>query len=181
MHVQRYSLGLYAGLAGGVDYPMNSHVKDPIRLALFRARMMAFERAKSMGRAQGVDLEIMSLADIKDAYPVIETHDLKGGFRDPDDGDIDPAQPTQALAKGAREMGARIERFCPAVGVRRDKGKWVAATPRGEIRCEKGVNAAGHYAQRVGEWFIPYGRWRVPMATMSHQFFLIGEIPELKA
>jgi dimethylglycine dehydrogenase len=54
MHVQRYSLGLYAGLAGGVDYLMNSHVTDPILLALSRARMMEFERAKSIGRAQAV-------------------------------------------------------------------------------------------------------------------------------
>ena len=180
MNMQRYSLSLYAGLAEEVDYPMNYHVTSSIRLAHSDERMMEFERARSMGRYQGMDLEMMSLTDIKDAYPFIETHDLKGGLWDPDDGDIDPAQLTQALAKGAREMGAKILRFTPATGVSRDNGEWIVHTDKGDIRCEKVVNAAGYYAQRVGEWFKPYGGRTVPMATMSHQYFLTEEIPELK-
>ena len=179
MNMQRYSLGLYAGLADEVDYPMNYHVTGSIRLAHSRERMMEFERARSMGRYQGLDIEMMSNADMKDAYPFMETHDLVGGLWDPDDGDIDPAQLTQALAKGAREMGARIERFCPATGVSRENGEWIVHTDKGDIRCEKVVNAAGYYAQRVGEWFKPYGGRTVPMATMSHQYFLTEEIPEL--
>ncbi|MEL6618239.1 MAG: FAD-dependent oxidoreductase [Pseudomonadota bacterium] len=181
MNMQRYSLGLYAGLADEVDYPMNYHVTGSIRLGHSKERVMEFERARSMARYQGLDLEMMQVSDLKDAYPFIETHDLEGALWDPDDGDIDPAQLTQALAKGAREMGARIERFCPATGVSRDKGEWIVHTPKGDIRCEKVVNAAGYYAQRVGEWFKPYGGRTVPMATMSHQYFLTEEIPELKA
>ena len=118
---------------------------------------------------------------MKDAYPFLETHDLTGGLWDPDDGDIDPAQLTQALAKGARDLGAKIERFCPATGVSRDGDEWIVHTPKGDIRCEKVVNAAGYYAQRVGEWFKPFGGRTVPMATMSHQYFLTEEIPELAA
>ena len=179
MNMQRYSLGLYAGLAEEVDYPMNYHVTGSIRLAHSRNRMMEFERARGMGRYQGLDLEMMSLSDIKEAYPFIETHDLEGALWDPDDGDIDPAQLTQALAKGARQMGARIERFCPATGVSRSGDEWIVHTDKGDIRCEKVVNAAGYYAQRVGEWFKPYGGRTVPMAVMSHQYFLTEEIPEL--
>ena len=181
MNMQRYSLGLYAGLAEAVDYPMNYHVTGSIRLAHSKERMMEFERARSMGLYQGMDLEMMAVGDIKDRYPFIETHDLAGALWDPDDGDIDPAQLTQALAKGARDMGARIERFCPATGVSRENGEWIVHTPKGDIRCEKVVNAAGYYAQRVGEWFKPYGGRTVPMATMSHQYFLTDEIPELAA
>jgi dimethylglycine dehydrogenase len=181
MNMQRYSLSLYAGLAQEVDYPMNYHVTGSIRLGHSRERMMEFERARSMGRYQGLDLEMMELRDIKDRYPFIETHDLAGALWDPDDGDIDPAQLTQALAKGARNMGARIERFCPATGVSRAGDEWIVHTHKGDIRCEKVVNAAGYYAQRVGEWFRPYGGRTVPMATMSHQFFLTEEIPELAA
>ena len=179
MNMQRYSLGLYAGLADEVDYPMNYHVTGSIRLGHSKERMMEFERARSMGRYQGMELEMMAVSDIKDRYPFIETHDLAGALWDPDDGDIDPAQLTQALAKGARDMGARIERFCPATGVSRKNGEWIVHTPKGDIRCEKVVNAAGYYAQRVGEWFKPYGGRTVPMATMSHQYFLTEEIPEL--
>ncbi len=43
------------------------------------------------------------------------------------------------------------------------------------------VNAAGYYAQRVGEWFKPYGGRTVPMMVMSHQYLLTDEIPELAA
>ena len=179
MNMQRYSLGLYAGLAKAVDYPMNYHVTGSIRLAHSRERMMEFERARGMGAAQGMSLEMMDLADIKARYPFIETHDLAGALWDPDDGDIDPAQLTQALAKGARSMGARILRHTPATGIDRENGEWIVRTARGDIRCEIVVNAAGYYAQRVGEWFRPFGGRTVPMATMSHQYLLTEEISEL--
>ncbi len=179
MNMQRYSLQLYAGLADAVDYPMNYHVTGSVRLAHSTNRMMEFERARGMGRYQGLGIEMMSVSDIKDRYPFIETHDLAGGLWDPDDGDIDPAQLTQALAKGARDLGARIERFCPATGISRENGEWIVQTDKGDIRCEFVVNAAGYYAQRVGEWFRPYGGRTVPMAVMSHQYFMTGEIPEL--
>ncbi len=179
MNMQRYSLGLYAGLSDEVDYPMNYHVTGSIRLAHDRNRMMEFERARSMGNYQGLSLEMMAVSDMKDRYPFLQTHDLAGGLWDPDDGGIDPAQLTQALAKGARRMGARIERFCPATGISREGSEWIVHTDKGDIRCEKVVNAAGYYAKRVGEWFKPFGGRTVPMATMSHQFFLTEEIPEL--
>ena len=181
MNMQRYSLELYRGLAEEVDYPMNYHVTGSIRLAHSKERMQEFERARGMGRYQGLNIEMMSLSDMKDAYPFLETHDLEGGLWDPDDGDIDPAQLTQALAKGARQMGATIQRFCPATGVSRDGDEWIVHTDKGDIRCEKVVNAAGYYAQRVGEWFKPFGGRTVPMVTMSHQYFLTEEIPEIAA
>ncbi len=181
MNMQRYSLELYRTLADEVDYPMNYHVTGSIRLGHSKERVMEFERARAMGRYQGMDLEMMQVSDLKDKYPFIETHDLSGALYDPDDGDIDPAQLTQALAKGARMAGARIERFCPATGVSRANGEWIVHTDKGDIRCEKVVNAAGYYAQRVGEWFKPFGGRTVPMTVMSHQYFLTEEIPELKA
>lgn len=181
MNMQRYSTELYARLGAEVDYPMNYHQTGSIRLAHSRERMQEFERAKGMGRHQGMDLEILGVDEIKARYPFIETHDLMGALYDPNDGDIDPAQLTQALAKGAREMGARVIRFCPATGVRRENGEWIVETEKGEIRCEIVVNAAGYYAQRVGEWFKPYGGRTVPMMVMSHQYLLSEEIPEIEA
>ncbi|MGX0876144.1 dimethylglycine dehydrogenase [Roseovarius sp. MBR-154] len=181
MNMQRYSTELYARLGAEVDYPMNYHQTGSIRLAHSRERMQEFERAKGMGRYQGMDLDILGVDEIKARYPFIETHDLHGALYDPNDGDIDPAQLTQALAKGAREMGARVIRFCPATGVRRENGEWIVETEKGEIRCEIVVNAAGYYAQRVGEWFKPYGGRTVPMMVMSHQYLLSEEIPEIEA
>jgi dimethylglycine dehydrogenase len=177
MNMQRYSTELYRGLAAEVDYPMNYHVTGSLRLAHSKERMQEFQRAKGMGRYQGMNIEVVGNDEIKRRYPFIETHELQGALYDPSDGDIDPAQLTQALAKGARDMGAKIIRFCPVSGVRREKGEWVVSTPQGEIRCEYVVNAAGYRAQEVGKMF---GR-DVPMMVMSHQYILFEEIPELAA
>ncbi|MEE9376387.1 MAG: FAD-dependent oxidoreductase [Rhizobiaceae bacterium] len=180
MNMQRYSAELYRGLAEEVSYPMNYHVTGSLRLAHSSERMQEFARVQSMGRHQGMDIELLGVDDLKSRYPFLEIHDLEGGLFDPYDGDIDPAQLTQALAKGARDLGAKIVRFCPATGVRRENDEWVIETVEGEINCEFVVNAAGYYAQRVAEWFKPFGGRQLPMMTMSHQYLLTDEIPELK-
>jgi dimethylglycine dehydrogenase len=181
MNMQRYSLSLYRRLGDEVDYPMNYHVTGSIRLGHSRERMQEFERAAGMGRYQGMDLRTISLDEVRARYPFIETHDLAGALYDPDDGDIDPAQLTQALAKGARMMGAKILRFTPATGVSRRGEEWIVHTDKGDIACEKVVNAAGYYAQRVGEWFKPYGGRTVPMVVMSHQYMTTDQVPELES
>lgn len=179
MHMQRYSAELYRGLGEAVDYPMNYHVTGSIRLAHTHERMQEFERACGMGRYQGVDMEMCNINDLSRLYPFLETHDLAGGLYDPYDGDIDPAQLTQALAKGARDLGATIVRFCPVTSIERENGEWLVETPEGTIRCEKVVNAAGYRAQELGRMFIPHGGREVPMMTMSHQYLLSEEIPEI--
>jgi dimethylglycine dehydrogenase len=181
MNMQRYSTELYRGLGEAIDYPMNYHVTGSIRLAHSRERMQEFERARGMGKAQGMDLDILAPSDLPGRYPFIETHDLEGALYDPHDGDIDPAQLTQALAKGARDMGAKIVRFCPATSIDRQNGEWIVHTPKGDIRVEFVVNAAGYYAQRVGEMFKPFGGRTVPMMVMSHQYMLFENVPEVKA
>lgn len=181
MNMQRYSTELYRRLGAEVDYPMNYHVTGSIRLAHSQERMQEFERVRGMGRYQGLEIDMCSVDDLKQRYPFLETHDLAGGLYDPYDGDIDPAQLTQALAKGARDLGAKIVRFCPATGVSWDGKHWTVETEQGSITCEYVVNAAGYYAQRVADWFRPYGGRMLPMMTMSHQYLLTDEIPELEA
>ncbi|MCM2398380.1 FAD-dependent oxidoreductase [Rhizobium sp. S95] len=177
MNMQRYSTELYAKLGALVDYPMNYHVTGSLRIGHTKERLQEFRRVVGMGRYQGMDLDIMSSGEMRSKYPFLEIHDLTGALYDPYDGDIDPAQLTQALAKGARDMGAKIVRFCPVTAARRENGEWVLTTPLGEIRCEYVVNAAGYYAREVGKLF---GR-DVPMMVMSHQYMLFDTIPELEA
>ncbi len=181
MNMQRYSTELYSALGAAVDYPMNYHVTGSIRLAHSKERLQEFQRCKGMGRYQGMDIEILSPAEARAHYPFLELHDLEGALYDPADGDIDPAQLTQALAKGARDMGARVLRFTPATGIAREGNEWIVKTEKGDIRAEIVVNAAGYYARRVGEWFRPFGGRTVPMAVMSHQYLLTEEISELAA
>jgi len=181
MNMQRYSIELYARLGREADYPMNYHRTGSIRLAHSDERMQEFHRAAGMGRYQGVDIRILDPGETKAQYPFLETDGLAGSLYDPNDGDIDPAQVTQALAKAARTMGARILRFTPATGVTRTRGgKWVVHTGKGNIECDYVVNAAGYYAGRVGEWFRPHGGRVVPMTVMSHQYMVFGEVAEIE-
>ena len=177
MKMQHYSTELYRKLGELTDYPMNYHVTGSIRLAHSRQRMEEFEHVRSMAKQMGFSLEMMSNADMQNVYPYLETHDLAGGLWDSTDGDIDPAQLTQAFAKGARDGGARIIRFCPVTDVQRDdsKDEWRITTPNGEIRCQYVVNAAGYRAAELGRMF---GR-DVPCVSLAHQYLITEGIDEL--
>ncbi|WP_424930706.1 GcvT family protein [Amaricoccus tamworthensis] len=181
MNMQRHGLALYRGLAEEVGYPINYHVTGAVRLAHTHERMMEFERVRGMAAHMGLEMDICTRDELQAHMPFMETHDLEGGLWDPLDGDIDPSQVTQALAKGAREAGGTIARFTPATGVSRGNGEWIVHTEKGDIRCEYVVNAAGYYAARVGEWFLPHGGRPVPLTVMSHQYFLTEAIPEIRA
>ncbi|MEM8576664.1 MAG: FAD-dependent oxidoreductase [Pseudomonadota bacterium] len=179
LNMQRYSLDMYRDLAEKVDYPMNYHVTGALRLSHSKERTQEFDRFVGMGKYLGLELEMMEPDQVKELYPFMETHDLDSVLWDPLDGDIDPAQLTQAMAKGARDLGANIQRFCPATGVSPRGQGWTVHTDRGDIDCDFVVNAAGYYAQRVSEWFKPYGGRTAPMVVMSHQYFLTEEIPAI--
>ena len=177
MKMQSYSTELYRKLGDLVDYPMNYHVTGAIRLAHSRQRMEEFKHVCAMGKQMGVEFEMLSNSQIKELHPYIETHELEGGQWDPLDGDIDPAQLTQALARGAKNDGAKIVRFCPAENVERVKNEWVVTTPKGKITCDVVVNAAGYRASEIGKMF---GR-DVPCVSLAHQYLITEPIPELEA
>ncbi|MEO1200572.1 MAG: FAD-dependent oxidoreductase [Pseudomonadota bacterium] len=177
MALQNYSTRLYATLGDDVGYPMNYHVTGSVRLAHSSERMDEFAHVTSMARHMDIGLELMTNEDLKHAYPFLETHDLEGGLWDPTDGDIDPAQLSQALAHGARGLGAKVVRFCPVTGVRREGGEWVVETEKGDVRCEYVVNAAGYRAREIGAMF---GR-DVPCVSLAHQYLITEEIAELQA
>ena len=98
-------------MADDVDYPMNYHVTGALRLAHSKERMQEFERVAGMGRYQGLEMDICTPEELKEHNPFMDIHDLAGGLWDPLDGDIDPAQLTQALAKGARDAGGAYRAF----------------------------------------------------------------------
>jgi dimethylglycine dehydrogenase len=175
MAMQSYSNSLYRRLGEEVDYPMNYHVTGAIRLAHSQQRMEEFRHVEAMGRQMGIEFQEMSPTEMQNIYPFLEIHDLHGGQWDALDGDIDPAQLSQALAKGARDMGAQVIRFCPVIGAERGKDEWIIKTNIGEIRCEYVVNAAGYYADEIGKMF---GR-DVPCVSMAHQYLITEEIAEL--
>ena len=115
--MQAYGLALDRRLGEEVEYPINYNVTGALRLGHSRERMQEFAHVAAMARANGVEMDLCTPAELQALNPFIELHELAGGLWDPLDGDIDPAQVTQALAKGARTAGGRILRFCPATGV----------------------------------------------------------------
>ncbi len=178
LKLQKYSAALYRKLAANAENPINYHLTGSVRLAHGRKRMDEFHHVKSMAKANGLEYEILSPSDLKDRYPLIETHDLQGALWDPLDGDIDPSQLTQALAREARLLGGTIRRHTRVTALaQKPNGEWLVTTDKGEITAEIIVNAAGY---RAGEVMAMVGR-HLPIAVMSHQYLVTEDVPELVA
>ena len=176
LKLQKYSAALYRKLAASSENPINYHLTGSVRLAHGRNRMDEFHHVQSMGRANGLEYEILSPSELKDRYPLIETHDIQGALWDPLDGDIDPSQLTQALAREARLLGATIRRHTRVTGLeQKPNGEWIVTTDKGQITAEIVVNAAGF---RAGEVMAMVGR-HLPIAIMSHQYLVTEDVPEL--
>jgi dimethylglycine dehydrogenase len=179
LKLQKYSAELYRRLGNEVGYPINYHVVGSIRLAHTRERMDEFKHVRSMARANGLEYEVLAPGEIRARHPFVTLDDLAGALWDPYDGDIDPAQLTQALAKGARDLGATIRRFtCVTALAQLSDGRWRVTTNHGdEIVAGTVVNAAGY---RAGEVMAMIGR-ALPTITMSHQYLVTEDVPELAA
>jgi len=107
--LKSHSIALYRELAADTDYPVGYHYGDGgIRLANEQRQMDGYRHFASVARGMGVDFEILDAEECARRHPLIETDDLLGGLWDPTDGDIDPAQLCQALARRARLAGAGI-------------------------------------------------------------------------
>ncbi len=176
MRMQAYSVKLYDTLAEEVDYPIGYHQTGAVRLAQTQTRLNEFKHVSSMGRDIGLELEVVTPQELQKYMPHMETHDLVGGLWDPKDGHIDPAQLTQAFAKGARTAGVTIRRFCPVTAIAQTaSGEWEVSTPDGTVTAEIVVNAAGYYAPNIGRMI---GR-EVPSTVMEHQYIVTEDHPVL--
>jgi dimethylglycine dehydrogenase len=178
MRMQQYTAALYRRLAEDLESPLSYHVTGSVRLAHTRERMAEFHHITAMARANRMEYQVLSLDELVERYPLVETHDLVGALWDPLDGDIDPSQVTQALARAARAMGCRIRRSTEVTALEQHtNGRWTVTTGSDTIECEVVVNAAGY---RAGELMALLGR-HLPIATMSHQYLVTEELPELAA
>src|ERR1700756_5767524 len=162
LKLQKYSAELYRRLGDEVGYPINYHVVGAIRLAHTRERMDEFKHIRSTARANGMEYEVLAPGGIRARHPFVTLDDLEGALWDPYDGDIDPAQLTQALAKGARDLGATIRRFTQVTAIRElASGGWRIETTAGSIDAEYVINAAGYRGAEVAAMIGEY----LPMVT----------------
>jgi dimethylglycine dehydrogenase len=144
--------------------------------------MAELAHVAAMARAQGIGFELIGPNEIKSRYPLIELDDIAGGLWDPYDGDIDPSQLTQALARGARAAGAEIYRFNPVTAIAaRPDGTWEVTTKGGVINAEIVVNAAGYRAGEIAAMVGPEVASRLPLVSMQHQYLVTDSIAEIAA
>ncbi|EBA15341.1 FAD dependent oxidoreductase/aminomethyl transferase [Roseobacter sp. SK209-2-6] len=176
--LKSHSIKLYQELANDPDYPINYHHGDGgIRLANTEAQMQGYRHFASMARGMDVHFEVIDAEECARRHPLVSTENLLGGLWDPFDGDIDPAQLCQALARRARKAGAEVYRNTPVTGLtQHPDDTWTVHTAKGDIDCDVVVNACGY---RVNEVAAMMGVHH-PVASMEHQYFLTEEIPAIK-
>ena len=176
--LKSHSIKLYQELRDDPDYPVGYHHGDGgIRLANTEAQMDGYRHFASMARGMGVEFEVIDAAECARRHPLISTENLLGGLWDASDGDIDPAQLCQALARRARAAGAEVYRQTPVTGLTQHKDhSWTVHTAKGDIDCEVVVNACGYRVNEVGAMMGVHH----PVTSMEHQYFLTEEIPAIR-
>lgn len=176
--LKSHSIALYKELADDPDYPINYHHGDGgIRLANTEAQMQGYRHFASMAKGMDVHFEVIDAAECARRHPLISTDNLIGGLWDPLDGDIDPAQLCQALARRARKAGAEIYRHTPVTALtQHSDDTWTVHTAKGDIDCDIVVNACGYRVNEVGAMMGVHH----PVMSMEHQYFLTEDIPAIK-
>ncbi|HSF95018.1 MAG TPA: FAD-dependent oxidoreductase, partial [Thermohalobaculum sp.] len=177
--LKSHSIRLYQELAADPDYPINYHHGDGgLRLASQGWHIDGYRHFISMAKGMGVEFELIDAAECARRHPLITTDGLLGALWDPLDGDIDPAQLCQALARRARNAGAEILRHTPVTGLTQtSNGEWIVHTPKGDILAEHVVNAGGYRCNEIGAMMGVIH----PVASMEHQYFLTEPIPAIEA
>ncbi|MBT8455076.1 MAG: FAD-dependent oxidoreductase [Alphaproteobacteria bacterium] len=176
--LKTHSINLYKELSEDPEYPINYHHADGgIRLANTEAQMQGYRHFASMARGMDVHFEVIDAEECARRHPLISTDNMIGGLWDPLDGDIDPAQLCQALARRARKAGAEVYRNTPVTGLTQRKDHtWTVHTEKGDIDCDIIVNAGGYRVNEIGAMMGVHH----PVASMEHQYFLTEDIPAIK-
>ena len=172
----KYSAELYTTLEAETGVATGFKQNGSVSLALSKDRLEELKRGASMARTFGLEVEVLTPQDCKEAYPLIDPAGVTGGVFLPKDGQADPANITQALAKGARNRGARILEGVKVTAIHRRDGRVTGvSTDRGEVACAAVVNCAGMWGREVGR----QAGVKVPLQACEHFYIVTESIPDL--
>ena len=175
--VHKYSVNLYGQLEEETGQPVGFKRVGNLRLAMNDARMDEYYQYAATARTIGIDVRFLTPQEIGKLWPLCNIEGLVGGIFHPEDGYIQPADLTQALAKGARARGATIYRNTPVAGIEQaSSGAWVVKTEKGDITCDHVISATGNYARRTGAMV----GLDVPVIPVEHQFIVTEPHPALQ-
>ncbi|XP_003444464.1 sarcosine dehydrogenase, mitochondrial isoform X2 [Oreochromis niloticus] len=147
-------------------------------IASNKQRLDEYKRLMSLGKVYGIESHVLSPAETKDLYPLMNVDDLYGTLYVPKDGTMDPAGTCTTLTRAATARGATVIENCPVTGiqVRADdigvKRVKAVETQHGTIETPCVVNCAGVWATKLGEM----AGVKVPLIAMHHAYVVTERI-----
>ena len=175
--IHKYSVNLYRSLQAETGLNPGLSQVSNIRLATHQDRMDEYMQYAGVAETIGVKVEKLTPDEVIDIWPLAVKDGLVGAIRHPDDGYIQPADLTQALAKGARDRGAEIYRNTVVTAISRTaSGEWLVTTDKGEIGCEHVVSATGNFARRTGAMV----GLDIPVIPVEHQYIVTEPHPAIR-
>jgi dimethylglycine dehydrogenase len=189
-HIHKYSVDFYKTLEAETGLNAGFYVVGNLRMAQTDERMDEYMLYSSVAETADVYHEFLTPKQIKDRWPLVRTEDLKGALFHPQDGYINPADVTQAMAKGARQLGVTIERKWQVDGYKWTGSEWivsvtkmveqggnlVASDEKAEIHAEHVVTATGNHAQRTARLLGV----KTPAIPVEHQYIVTEPDPMLQ-
>jgi len=174
--LHQYSVGLYPSLEAETGLNVGFSKVSNIRLATTQDRMDEYHYYAGVAQTIGVDVRFLTADQVKQIWPLCNTDGVMGAIQHPDDGYIQPADLTQALAKGARQLGGTIYRNTTVTAITQKlNGEWLVTTDQGEITCEHVVSASGNFARQTGALV----GLNIPVIPVEHQYIVTEQHPAI--
>jgi len=176
----KYSADLYVRLEEETGVATGMRQVGSITVALTEERKHEIYRQASLARAFNVDVREISPGEVKEMYPHLNVSDVVGAVHLPLDGQCDPANIAMALAKGARQRGARIIENVKVTKVLTKNGRvssvsWAQGGEQGTIETDIVVNCAGMWARELGA----KNGVSIPLHACEHFYLVTEAIPGL--
>jgi dimethylglycine dehydrogenase len=173
--IHHYSNQLYPRLEALTGQYVSWHASGGLRLANNERELAWLRYIHGYSKSIGFSMEIVGLDEIKRLNPFITTDQVIAAAWTTDDGHGDPSGLCNAMAKGARDLGATVMRHNRVLAIeRRPGGEWDVVTEKGTLTAEIVVNAAGCYARQVAAMVGA----DAPITNMQHHYVVTHPIKE---